>query len=132
MASFRIERINVLLQHAIGAVVSNELNDPNIAPMISITRVSSARDLSSAKVYVSILGNQHQKKRTLQALKSASGYIHRLLRPRLDMKRVPRPQFILDESIEEGAEMSALIDRVIDRDNPSSDHSILTSEPGQQ
>ena len=67
MSSFRIERINGLLQHAIGTVVSNELNDPTVSSMISVTRVSSAGDLSNAKVYVSVVGDQHEKKRTVKA-----------------------------------------------------------------
>ena len=132
MSSFRIERINGLLQHAIGTVVSNELNDPTVSSMISVTRVSSAGDLSNAKVYVSVVGDQHEKKRTVKALNSASGYIHRLLRPRLDMKRVPRPQFILDESIEQSAQMSALIDKVIDQDKVCSGPSISTNELGKR
>ena len=132
MSSFRIERINGLLQIAIGTVVSNELNDPAIASMISVTQVSSAGELSNAKVYVSIVGDPDEKKRTLKALNAASGYIHKLLRPRLNMKRVPRPQFILDESIERGADMSALIDRVIDQDTAHSDSSISNGQLGKR
>ena len=131
MSSFRIERINGLLQHAIGSVIANELNDPTVSSMISVTRVSSAGDLGHAKVYISVVGDQHEKKRAVKALNSASGYIHRLLRPRLDMRRVPRPQFILDESIEQGAEMAALIEKVINQDKAGCGPPISTSELGK-
>jgi hypothetical protein len=47
------------------------------------------------------------------------------------MRRVPRPQFILDESIEQGAEMSALIDKVINQDKAGSGPPISTSELGK-
>ena len=113
---YRIERVNALLREEIGSVLAGELNDPRISPMASVTRVDTSRDLGSAKVYVSILGTDEEKADTINALKSASGFIHRTIRPHLRMRSVPHLAFYLDEAIEKGADMVAFIDEVIQRD----------------
>lgn len=114
--SHRIERVNALLRQEIGSVVADELKDPRISSIVSITRVETSRDLGFAKVYVSILGTDQEKADTLRALGSAAGFIHRSIRPNLRMRSVPHLAFYLDEAIERGAEMVAFIDKVIERD----------------
>lgn len=114
--SHRIERVNALLRQEIGSVVTDELKDPRISSIVSITRVETSRDLGFAKVYVSVLGSDQEKSDTLRALGSAAGFIHRSIRPNLRMRSVPHLAFYLDEAIEKGAEMVAFIDKVIERD----------------
>ena len=114
--SHRIERVNALLRQEIGSVVADELKDPRISSIVSITRVETSRDLGFAKVYVSVLGSDQEKSDTLRALGSAAGFIHRSIRPNLRMRSVPHLAFYLDEAIEKGAEMVAFIDKVIERD----------------
>lgn len=114
--SHRIERVNALLRQEIGSVVADELKDPRISSIVSITRVETSRDLGFAKVYVSVLGSDQEKSDTLRALGSAAGFIHRSIRPNLRMRSVPHLAFYLDEAIERGAEMVAFIDKVIERD----------------
>ena len=114
--SHRIERVNALLRQEIGSVVADELKDPRISSIVSITRVETSRDLGFAKVYVSVLGTDQEKADTLRALGSAAGFIHRSIRPNLRMRSVPHLAFYLDEAIERGAEMVAFIDKVIERD----------------
>ena len=84
--------------------------------MASVTRVDTSRDLSFARVYVSVLGTDQEKADTMQALAAAAGFIHRAIRPHLRMRNVPHLAFHLDEAIEKGAEMIAFIDEVIRRD----------------
>ena len=114
--SHRIERVNALLRQEVGSVVADELKDPRISSIVSITRVETSRDLGFAKVYVSVLGSDQEKSDTLRALGSAAGFIHRSIRPNLRMRSVPHLSFSLDEAIEKGAEMVAFIDKVIERD----------------
>ena len=84
--------------------------------MASVTRVDTSRDLSFARVYVSVLGTDQEKADTMEALTAAAGFIHRAIRPHLRMRNVPHLAFHLDEAIEKGAEMIAFIDEVIRRD----------------
>ena len=106
----RMERVNVLLRQEISRIVAAELRDPRLSKIITVTRVDTSRDLSRSWVYISVMGKQVQKDDTLNALKSASGFIHRALRDRLNLRTIPRVGFRIDESIERGAEMLRLID----------------------
>ena len=105
----RTERINVVLRNEISRVLSTELKDPRLSSVVSVTRVEVSPDLHVAKAYVSVLGDQTDKIKTLKALKSASGYVHRNIRRRLTLKTIPSLDFHVDESIEQGAELLKLI-----------------------
>ena len=107
--SRRMDRVNVLLRQEISKLLAEDLKDPRISPVVSITRVDATPDLRRAKVFVSVLGEEKSKKDTLRALKSAAGFIHRSMRHRLDLKAVPFLHFQLDDSIERGAELLKLI-----------------------
>ncbi len=108
----RIERVNVLLRQEISTILSNELNDPRLSSMVTVTSVEAARDLHSARVFVSVLGRPDQKRDTLVALKDASGFVRKRLRRSVTLRSVPTLEFTLDESIERGVEMLKLIDEV--------------------
>lgn len=108
----RLDRINVLLRQEISRLLVGELKDPRLSSMVSITEVDTSPDLRHARVYVSVLGDEQAKRSTLQALKSASGFIHRSMRENLALKTVPALDFYLDESIERGAELLEKIRQV--------------------
>ena len=108
----RVDRVNSMLREQISQVLSSELSDPRLSSMVSVIRVSCARDLSTAKVLVSVLGIPEEKKATLAGLKSAAGYVRRSLLGRTSLKKVPAVQFVVDDSIERGAELLKLIEEV--------------------
>ena len=112
----RMDRVNMLVRQEISRILATEMNDPRLSSLISITEVRTTRDLRSAKVYFSVLGDERQKQNTLAALESAGGYIHRTMKRNLSLKFAPFLSFQLDESIEQGAGMLDLISR-----NPSRD-----------
>ena len=113
--SRRMERVNVLLRQEISRVLAGELQDPRLSSIVSVTRVDASVDLHHAKVYFSVLGDRSEKQRTLKALKSAAGFIHRSMRRHLTLKAVPSLDFTLDESIERGAELLQMIEEVAPR-----------------
>ncbi len=108
----RMDRVNVLLRQEISRVMARELRDPRLSTVVSVTYVDASPDLRQAKVYVSVLGDDAQKRSTIQALESASGFIHRTMREDIAIKNVPFLKFYLDESIERGAEILDMIDAV--------------------
>ena len=101
----RMDRVNVLLRQEISRVLTSQLKDPRLSSVVSVTRVESSPDIKQARVFVSVLGDDDAKKRTLKALKSAAGFVHMSVRQQLTTKAVPSLEFHLDESIEQGAEM---------------------------
>ena len=117
--SRRLDRVNGLLRQEVSRVLATELRDPRISPVVSVTQVDASADLRHARVYISVLGDPAEKRRTLRALKSASGFVHRELRRNVSLKAVPTLRFVLDESIETGAQILELIDEVAAEAAPS-------------
>ena len=107
----RMDRVNMLVRQEISRILALELNDPRLSSLISITEVRTSRDLRSAKVYFSVLGDEDAKQDAKTALESAGGFIHRTMKRNLNLKFVPFLSFQLDESIELGADMLDLISR---------------------
>ena len=109
----RMERVNVLLREEISRILANELNDPRISTIVSITHVEASPDLRHAKVHVSVFGDEQNKRNTIIALKSASGFINRTMRSNITLKNAPFLSFFLDESIERDAEMLNMIEEQV-------------------
>ena len=76
-----------------------------------------APDLKTCKAYISVLGDKESQEDTMKGLKSAEGYIRRQLAKNINLRNTPEIQFILDQSIEYGVNMSKLIDEVTQYDN---------------
>ena len=114
--SHRIERVNQLIRQEISQLLQREVKDPRLGGLISITEVDTAADLKHAKVYVSCLCSEDEKKELLATLSSASGFFHNELMKRLTLRHVPILEFRWDYSLEKGAHLQELIDRVSRQD----------------
>ncbi|MGI6116975.1 MAG: 30S ribosome-binding factor RbfA [Bilifractor sp.] len=118
--SIKNRKVNDAVLREVSEIIRADLKDPDIAPMTSVTEVHVAPDLKTCKVYVSVLGDDEKKKMTLAGLERSKGYIRHLLAQNLNMRITPELFFRLDESIEYGNRMSALIDEVIGKDRGTS------------
>ena len=110
--SIKNTRINAEVQHELANLIREGIKDPRIHPMTSVTSVEVAPDLKTCRAYISVLGDEEEKRNTLQGRKSAEGYIRRQLAKTINLRNTPEIRFILDESIEYGVAMSKLIDEV--------------------
>ena len=110
--SRRLERINHTMRAEISTLLQRQVKDPRLSGFITITRVSTSSDLSHAKVFISVMGTEEEKKEALKALDSASGFLRRELRPRLTIRRIPELIFCKDDSIEQGAHVLELISQI--------------------
>ena len=110
--SIKNTRINGEVMKELSIIIRQEIKDPRIHMMTSVTSVEVAPDLKTCKAYISVLGNDKEKSDTIAGLRSVEGYIRRLLAKRLNLRNTPEIQFKLDESIEYGVNMSRLIDEV--------------------
>ena len=110
--SIKNTRINGEVQRELSVIIRQEIKDPRIHMMTSVTQVEVAPDLKTCKAFISVLGNAEEKKNTLAGLRSAEGYIRRYLAKNLNLRNTPEIHFILDDSIEYGVHMSHLIDEV--------------------
>ena len=113
--SVKNRRINDEVQRALASIV-REIKDPRVSPLTSVTGTEVAPDLKTCKVWVSVYGDDQKKKDTMEGLNSASGFIRGELARRVNLRNTPQLQFILDDSIAYGVEMSRRIDEVLAED----------------
>jgi ribosome-binding factor A len=115
--SRRTERVNELIRAELSDLLLREVRDPRLAKgVLSITRVDVAPDLTTARVYFSLLASSVERADALKALSAAAPFFHRELKKRLDIRRVPFLSFRVDTSIEEGAAVLSRIKEAIDRE----------------
>lgn len=97
-------------------IIRGEIKDPRISPWTSVVAVEVAPDLKSCKAWISVLGDELARKRTLEGLNSAMGFIKRELARTINLRNTPEITFVMDQSIEYGVNMSRKIDEVIAKD----------------
>lgn len=107
----RMERVNAIVRDEISRIIANDMNDPRLASLISITEVQTSSDLRNAKVFFSVLGDADAKRDALAAMRAAGGFIHRTMKRRKTLKYAPFLSFRLDDSIQQGIQMQRLIER---------------------
>ena len=100
------------MQRELSNIIRAGIKDPRVAPWTSVVAVEVAPDLKTCKAYISVLGDAQAQEDTIKGLKSAEGYIRRELARTLNMRNTPEINFILDQSIEYGVNMSRKIDEV--------------------
>ncbi len=109
-------RINGEVQKVISEAIRYS-KDPRISPFTSVMDVEVAPDLKTCKVWVTVMGDEEDRARTLEGLKSAAGYIRSTLAKELNMRYTPEIRFIMDDSIEYAINMSRKIDEITAKDN---------------
>lgn len=112
----RLEKLSEEIKREISHILRNEIKDPRISSMVSVTAVEVSRDLSHAKIYISLLGSEREKEKTLEGLQRARGFIRKELGRRVRMRIVPEITFTIDKSIEYGAYISELLEKVREKE----------------
>ncbi|MCR8656298.1 30S ribosome-binding factor RbfA [Paenibacillus endoradicis] len=111
MAKIRVGRVSEQIKKEISQLIQSELKDPRIG-FITVTGVETTNDLSQAKVYLSVLGNDEQKAETLKALSKATGYLRSELGKRIKFRHTPELFFKFDSSIEYGSRIENLLTEI--------------------
>jgi ribosome-binding factor A len=109
MPGARMRRINEVLREVVGAAIASDLNDPRIG-FVTVTAVETSPDLHTAKVFVSVLGEEEDRVATLDALRSSHGVIQSRIAAETRMKRTPTLTFHYDDTIAQGVRISRLLE----------------------
>jgi ribosome-binding factor A len=115
--SQRTDRVDELLREEIGAILAREVADPRVG-FATVTDVETTRDLSHAKVWVSVIGDAAERRATLAALDRAMGFVRRELGARLRLRRIPALHVELDTSMERGTRVLKILDELEHGDAP--------------
>jgi ribosome-binding factor A len=112
----RLEKVNQLIRQELSDLLLRETKDPRLSGYISINSVETTPDLRFAKILVSCVCEETQKKEILEALHSASGFFRTEMAKVFKIRRVPELHFSWDSSIENGAGLLSYMDKVIEDD----------------
>jgi len=111
--SQRTDRLDSQIRQELMQLLQREMKDPRIG-FATITRVETARDLGSAKVWVSVLGTADEQQAALKALTDAAPWLRRQLGSRLTIRHVPQLVIRHDDSIEAGDRVLRLLNEIAD------------------
>ncbi|GAC1659530.1 MAG: 30S ribosome-binding factor RbfA [Vulcanimicrobiaceae bacterium] len=93
------------MQRVLGTVISQDLKDPRMG-FTTVTRVEATQDLRFAKVYVSIIGDRHVARQTMDALEHAAGFLRGELGHQIQLRYTPELTFVEDRSTERAIALS--------------------------
>jgi len=110
-----IERLQARILERAANALEFELKDPR-GGFITVTRVQLAKDLSSGKIFYSVLGSEADRSKVAHMLASAAGFLQRTIGRGLQLRRIPHLTWVYDESIAEAAHLDELIGKALERD----------------
>jgi len=99
MRAYRKEKVSSVVHQIVSETIAHRLNDPRVAPLTTVTRVAMTGDLLVAKVYLSVPGDEATERRTLTAVRHASGYIQRMVARELPVRQCPELRFEIDAAV---------------------------------
>lgn len=109
MSTGRMRRVDEAIRQVIGEAVAGELKDPRVG-FVTVTDVRTSADLSHARVFVSVLGDEPRREATLEGLRSAHGYLQRRVASELHLKRTPTLTFAYDDTADRAERIDALLE----------------------
>lgn len=109
--SYRIERINDMIQQTLGMLLLREVKDPRLSK-VTISGVETARDLSHAKIYF-VISDETKLPEVEKSLVQAQGFFRSALAKACDLRSIPQLHFHYDPSFTEGSKIDALLDKAL-------------------
>jgi ribosome-binding factor A len=108
----RTERLNSLLKEVISEVIRLNVRNPQVAEFIAVTEVDISKDLHHAKVFISVIGTEKERKETIDALESAAGFIGVHASKKVTMRHFPTLTFRLDTSVDKQMKINSLLKKI--------------------
>lgn len=116
MTSRRVLKVAEAIREVVGMAILTDLRDPRIQD-VTVTFVEVSSDLRSAKVHVSVMGNDAKQKLSLKGLQNASGYLQQKVSDRVELRYTPRLQFVLDQGVKNSIEVARILREVLPDEN---------------
>ena len=113
-----MRRVDEAVREVLSDAIAKDLKDPRIG-FVTVTAVNTSRDLRHARVYVSVLGDDHERSATLDGLRSAHGFLQGVIASELNLKHTPTLVFEYDETAERAARLNKLMQNDPDVENES-------------
>jgi ribosome-binding factor A len=108
MTGGRMRRIDEAMREVLSGAITSELKDPRVG-FVTVTAVETSADLRHARVFVQVLGNDTVRRRSLDGLESARGYLQKRAGSELRMRNTPTLQFLYDDSTDRGLRINEIL-----------------------
>ena len=115
------------IRHVVGMTILTEIQDPRVQN-VTVVRVEVSGDMQTAKVYVSVMGDETKQNLCLKGLKSCAGFLQSKIAKRLDTRYIPHLQFILDQGVKNQLLVSKILDEELRRGNAGGSEQSLEGE----
>lgn len=112
MSSRRALKLAEAVRQVVSSAILFELKDPRVCD-VTVTYVEVAEDLRSAKVHVSVMGDEKKQRLTLRGLQSAAGFLQSRCAEKIETRWTPRLQFVLDKGVKHSIEISRILAEVL-------------------
>jgi len=124
----RLLRLNSLLTEVISETIQREVKDPRVGAFVSVARVEISPDLHHARVYISVIGSDVEKKKSVEALNAGAGFIAVTSSKKVRLRHFPSLRFILDDSVDKLMHVEELLRQV----RPHGDSVAMEAEGSDQ
>ena len=118
MQGKRLDRVNHLIQMELGQLILHRVKNPRLG-FVTVTHVSVAPDLRSARVFYSVLGDEKARRDSQLALEKATGFLQREIGSVLEMRFTPKLKFAFDDSLDRGLEIDRVLRDIHKKDTSS-------------
>ena len=109
MKAQRRGRIDHEIQRALAQIIAEEVKDPRLG-FVTVTRCEITSDMKQCKVFVSIIGDRHAARQSMEALESARRFLRGELGKHIELRHTPELLFVEDRSTEKAIELSRTLD----------------------
>jgi ribosome-binding factor A len=110
MTGGRMRRVDEAMREVLSDAITSELKDPRVG-FVTVTAVDTSPDLRQARVYVSVLGTDPERRRSLDGLRSAHGFLQRRVADELHLKHTPTLEFAYDDTADRAQRIDELLER---------------------
>jgi ribosome-binding factor A len=110
MTPDRMRRVDEAMREVLSGAITSELKDPRVG-FVTVTAVETSPDLRHARVFVSVLGTEPKRRRSLDGLRSAHGFLQRRVADELRLKHTPTLDFVYDDTTDRGQRIAELLER---------------------
>jgi ribosome-binding factor A len=114
----RADRVAEAIREEVAVFLRNDAKDPRISPLVTVTGCEVTRDLRHAKVFVSVMGSDEERKQTFEGLASVAGHLRSRVGRALRLRLAPEIVFRPDESIAHAARIEDLLAQIKDGKTP--------------
>lgn len=131
MGQIKIERLREKIKVECARVIMTKLNDPR-AGFLTVQNVELSRDLRHAKVFVSILGTDAERRKVMRMLKDATGFIQREVAGTLRTRVTPALAFVLDTSIDKSFRVAEILEQIKKEKPPAPEGEAAAATDGDE